>query len=192
MAKELAPAFQYYPKDFLSDPNVVLMDAEAVGAYWLLCSYCWLEGSLPMEAESLRVLARVKPARWEHVWRSGAPCFSVGEEDGRIYHGRLDRERRSQAERRQRRRNAAERRWADRQLCHADAMHRHEPASDDALQCSSSPSPSPSPSSSPTPVRTTAAAPPGFDDFWDSYPRKIGKDAAKKAWAKKRPPLGDV
>lgn len=31
-----------------------------------------------------------------------------------------------------------------------------------------------------------------FDTFWDAYPRKIGKDAAKKAWAKKHPPLGDV
>lgn len=30
-------------------------------------------------------------------------------------------------------------------------------------------------------VRTPV--PPGFDQFWDQYPRKVGKEAARKAWA---------
>lgn len=29
--------------------------------------------------------------------------------------------------------------------------------------------------------------PPGFDSFWQAYPRKVGKDAAAKAFAKRRP-----
>lgn len=27
----------------------------------------------------------------------------------------------------------------------------------------------------------------GFDQFWDSYPRKVGKEAARKAWLKAKP-----
>jgi len=31
--------------------------------------------------------------------------------------------------------------------------------------------------------------PPGFAAFWDAYPKKQGKDAARRAWARKRPPI---
>ena len=33
---------------------------------------------------------------------------------------------------------------------------------------------------------------PAFDEFWKAYPRKVGKDAAFKAWDKKKPPLEAV
>jgi hypothetical protein len=32
----------------------------------------------------------------------------------------------------------------------------------------------------------------GFDEFWRAYPKKKGKGAAEKAWAKLRPPLPDI
>lgn len=34
----------------------------------------------------------------------------------------------------------------------------------------------------------------GFDEFWLAYPRKVGKDAARAAWAKavKRAPVGEI
>lgn len=31
-----------------------------------------------------------------------------------------------------------------------------------------------------------------FDVFWSSFPKKVGKGAAKKAWQKKKPPLDQV
>lgn len=31
-----------------------------------------------------------------------------------------------------------------------------------------------------------------FETFWKSYPRKVGKDAALKAWNKKKPNLDEV
>jgi hypothetical protein len=31
-----------------------------------------------------------------------------------------------------------------------------------------------------------------FETFWKAYPRKVGKDAAEKAWSKKKPILADV
>lgn len=32
----------------------------------------------------------------------------------------------------------------------------------------------------------------GFDAFYQAYPKKVGKDDARKAWNKKKPPLADV
>ncbi len=74
-----------------------------------------------------------------------------------------------------------------------------------APEASEAPSPSPSPSprskpktssssASPTdaPTSTPAAPPkapkepPGFAEFWELYPRKVGKGAARKAWERAR------
>lgn len=40
----------------------------------------------------------------------------------------------------------------------------------------------------PTPRKrgSVSGFPPGFETFWDAYPRKVGKDAAAKAFAKRR------
>ena len=58
------------------------------------------------------------------------------------------------------------------------------------------PDPSPDPkikiSSSPRRQKRTNGAtstPPGFDAFWTSYPRKVGKGAALKSWTRIKPPL---
>lgn len=32
----------------------------------------------------------------------------------------------------------------------------------------------------------------GFDEFWNYYPKKVGKDAAKKIWKNKTPNINDV
>jgi hypothetical protein len=41
--KEKSPAFQFYPKDFLSDAKVIMMSREARGAYITLLCIDWLE-----------------------------------------------------------------------------------------------------------------------------------------------------
>jgi hypothetical protein len=33
---------------------------------------------------------------------------------------------------------------------------------------------------------------PGFDEFWNNYPRKVAKAIAQKAWNKNKPPLDKV
>lgn len=43
----------------------------------------------------------------------------------------------------------------------------------------------PKPPASPT--ASLHRFPPGFDDLWKAYPRKVGKDAASKAFAKRKP-----
>lgn len=41
-----SPAFQFYPRDFLSDVNVSTMTMEERGIYITLLCHCWLEGYL--------------------------------------------------------------------------------------------------------------------------------------------------
>lgn len=40
--------------------------------------------------------------------------------------------------------------------------------------------------------KTTSRAPDGFAEFWEAYPKKVGKGAAESSWKKHRPPLGLV
>ena len=89
------PAFQFYPKDFLSDFNVATMSMEERGVYITLLSHCWLEGWLPIGSTKLQRICG-NPSNWEEIWESVKPCFY--EKDGKLYHKRLDQEREKQQE----------------------------------------------------------------------------------------------
>jgi uncharacterized protein YdaU (DUF1376 family) len=111
VAPEKSPAFQFYPKDFLSDERVRLMSHAELGVYITLLCLCWCEQSLPNDPRLVAKLVHQRPDTfqkiWEHVVKS---CFYVAE-DGRLRHKRLDEERLKQEEfsRRQSTRSAA--RW---------------------------------------------------------------------------------
>jgi uncharacterized protein YdaU (DUF1376 family) len=89
-----APAFQFYPKDFLTDEKVVRMSNTEVGIYTRLLCYCWLEGSLPLETDALAHMARMQGKQFTKLWENSPlrTCFQVGD-DGRLHHKRLDVER---------------------------------------------------------------------------------------------------
>ena len=57
------PAFQFYPKDFLSDINVSVMSMEERGIYITLLSHCWLEGWLPNASTKLQRICNY-PLNW--------------------------------------------------------------------------------------------------------------------------------
>jgi uncharacterized protein YdaU (DUF1376 family) len=94
VAKEKAPAFQFYPRDFLGDSNVAVMTAEQVGAYWLLLCYCWIDHTLPMDRKKLASLARIHHLHWDRVWSAIGHCFQQTDEG--YIHPRLEREREKQ------------------------------------------------------------------------------------------------
>ena len=48
------PAFQFYPNDYLSDTNVMLMTAEQEGHYIRLLCICWKDGSIPADWDKLK------------------------------------------------------------------------------------------------------------------------------------------
>ena len=91
-----SPAFQFYPKDFLSDAHVMAMSLTELGAYWKLTCICWNEGSLPADTKSLARLLGVPAGHASKLWPALAPCFKV--KDERLTHPRLEVERRKQAD----------------------------------------------------------------------------------------------
>lgn len=97
MAKEKVPAFQFYPKDFLTDERVVLMSNTEIGIYVRLLCYCWLEGSLPLDTGALAHMARTPMRQFTKIWEHSVvkQCFVVNG-DGRMHHKRLDLEREKQ------------------------------------------------------------------------------------------------
>ena len=70
-----------------------------------------------------------------------------------------------------------------------DQCERNANASKDPCE-GNAPNPNPNPNK--TLTTTRAASPSGFADFWEAYPKKVGKGAAETSWKKLKPKLADV
>lgn len=91
------PAFQFYPKDFLTDSNVVVMSLQERGAYITLICQCWIEGEIPTDLARLARLCGVPLTVFRKLWPALAPCFRPLRRDAdRLVHPRLERERQKQ------------------------------------------------------------------------------------------------
>lgn len=110
MARERVPAFQWYPKDFLSDENVLAMSYTERGIYITLLSVCWLQGSLPA-GEELAEMLKIPWPRFDKLWTGRLSRCFVANGDGRLHHKRLDKEREKQEQFRRRQSDAAASRW---------------------------------------------------------------------------------
>ncbi len=144
--KNPSPAFQFYPKDFLSDSNVAAMTTEAVGAYTLLLCYLWQDGSLPADSTRLAVLARCQPSAWDLLWQQLAPCFQ--KRGNRLINPRLEREMEAQKAYRERKSKAgaAGGKAKAKKALRSTATVLPIDNDSNGLAKPSSPSPSPSPS----------------------------------------------
>lgn len=96
-----SPAFQFYPKDFISSTKVQRMTLTEVGAYMLLLSHCWLDGSLPADLTEVAKIVKMPAPRFRKLW-AGALSECFVEKNGRLINVRLDQERRKQIEYRRR------------------------------------------------------------------------------------------
>lgn len=103
MAAEKAPAFQFYPKEFLMDGNVAGMSLQERGAYITLLCLCWQEGSLPAQHQRLARMIGAPIAAFNKLWPAVGVCFR--EVEGRLIHPRLEKERDKQEEFRRRQSN---------------------------------------------------------------------------------------
>ena len=112
--KAKAPAFQFYASDFLSDLNVTTMTMSQRGIYITLIAHEWLEGKLPSDVSTLKILCG-NPEDWDSDWDKVSTCFL--ERDGYIYNSRLEQERGKMNAYRERMSQAgkkgAEKRWKD-------------------------------------------------------------------------------
>jgi uncharacterized protein YdaU (DUF1376 family) len=108
---EKSPAFQFYPKDWLSDVKVMSMTPAQRGIYIQLLCFMWLEDdcSLPSSTEFLSTLTNGLQPDIEVVKK----CFY--EDGGRLHQKRLCKEKKKQEEYRQKAsiggKNSAARRW---------------------------------------------------------------------------------
>jgi uncharacterized protein YdaU (DUF1376 family) len=127
VAVEKAPAFQWYPKDFLSDGNVSSMSLAERGAYITLLCFCWIDGSLPTDVSRLGTMCGAQVKAFAAVWPAVRVCFR--EQDGRYVNPRLDLEREKQAEHRgqqtQRGSKGAEGRWRKHDPSMTQALPKH-------------------------------------------------------------------
>jgi uncharacterized protein YdaU (DUF1376 family) len=99
--KEKSPAFQFYPKDFLSSSKVGRMSLTEIGAYALLLSHSWLEGGLPIDIDEIAKLVKVPAPRFARMWAGSiGECFV--QRGDRLINERLEVERVKQATNRQR------------------------------------------------------------------------------------------
>ena len=112
MTKHEAPSFQFYPKDFLSDPDVMQMNMAQKGAYITLLSFQWLNDGLPNNDSYIRNLLGATP-KWKSLWEGIRHKFV--EIDGKLYNKRLYKEKQKQIEHRKAASKAgkkgAEKRW---------------------------------------------------------------------------------
>ena len=111
------PAFQFYPKDWLSSKSVALMTLEQEGAYIHLLAHCWEseDCGLPDDDKQLAILSRMGE-RWFSESAAVKECF-VGHptRKGRLINSRLYRYRKElrgkQRERAASGRKGANSRW---------------------------------------------------------------------------------
>jgi uncharacterized protein YdaU (DUF1376 family) len=97
-----SPAFQFYPNDFLSDRNVIVMSLQERGAYITLLCLCWHE-PLPNDPDRLAALCGVPVSTFRKLWPALAICFRDStDQPGRLVHPRLERERHKQLDFRRR------------------------------------------------------------------------------------------
>jgi len=90
------PSFQFYPLDWLGDPNVIAMTAEQRGAYIHILAAMWTteDCSLPDDLGYLARLAQVDNGVIGGIYH----CFNSV--SGKLRHKRLDKERKKQDENR--------------------------------------------------------------------------------------------
>jgi len=134
------PAFQFYPKDWDTDENVIPMTYEEEGVYWALCRRYWLAGNtLPSDLDTLRGLLKGRPPlkKMESLWKAIGRCFVVT--DGRLSHKKLDALREEQQVNKKKRQDAANERWERERGGKQPAAEQMQSSPDaDAMQCSAS------------------------------------------------------
>jgi uncharacterized protein YdaU (DUF1376 family) len=182
-----APAFQWYPKDWLTDEKVMLMTCEERGAYFHLLNHAWLneDCSLPDDDKSLAILSGAN-GRWEHVFPSVRDMFE--QKGDRLFNKRLLKEREKQNKFRESKRKAGIQSGKARRASVLDGGTRVQLRSNKTrTKTNSSSSASSSSSTSDIDLEKETIKEKDFDLFWKAYPKKIGKGAAQKSWKKIKP-----
>jgi uncharacterized protein YdaU (DUF1376 family) len=189
-----APAFQFYPKQWLGDDKVMLMDWDARAMHLHLMCVAWQQEdpcSLPDDDDLLRKWVG-NPKDWQRIKTQVFRAWKL--ENSRWIQLGLLREYEKQSKFSESRKSNAFKRWdkIDKKESNASAMQVQCTA--DALQSSSSFTTTKN--NPPTPRKNRGVTyTDDFLTFWNTYPKKVGKDAAWRAWKARngtRPALADL
>ena len=112
---EQAPAFQFYPQEWVASNSRVKWNLETQGAYILLLCYCWTgDGRLPLDMEVLARMCNCRTQKMEKMWEELKDAFVIAD-DGTFMSQEIENERKIQADHREERSKAgkkgAEARW---------------------------------------------------------------------------------
>jgi uncharacterized protein YdaU (DUF1376 family) len=177
-----APSFQFYPKQWLGDDTVMLMDWDARGMHVHLLCIAWQQDppcTLPNDDTTLRKWCG-HPQRWKKVRPQVLRAWKLV--DGRFVQEGLLREWEKQRQYSESRRVAAEARWGKK-----DAYALRTQSVRNALQSSSSLSSlSFLKKEKKEKKDVSLAITQSFEEFWNAYPprngKRLGEADAKKRW----------
>lgn len=102
MARDRVASFQFYPRDFISDPAVMAMTLAERGAYITLICAAWMSdepGVLSADDAILARLTQASPAEWRKVRDGVARAFDTDSRPGSWVQRRMVRVRAEQADR---------------------------------------------------------------------------------------------
>ena len=89
----VAPSFQFYPKDVLSDSRCLMMSNEELGAYFKALCICWVNDGLPADISLFCRLINTTP----EIARVVQGCFNQHPTDAsKLWHKRFEEERQKQ------------------------------------------------------------------------------------------------
>jgi uncharacterized protein YdaU (DUF1376 family) len=155
-----SPAFQFYPADYLADPNVDMMTLEQQGAYIRLICHAWRSttvGRLLNDRSTLAALARMSVDQWSSNEASILRAFRI-DDDGFITQKRLVKE----WEKQQAKRNQAHEAGVK-----SGKVRRERPFNDRSTN-----------RQRPVDVSFNTSS---SSSIYNIYPKKVGKRAALKA-----------
>lgn len=184
MTSDPSPAFLFYVKDWASSRRVQAMSYDERGRYLEMLIEQWQTGSLPATPEDIAALFGDTEAGWKRAWPQLSPCFSKRLRDGRLVNPKLEAVRRE--------RHRYQKSQAASGLRGARARWR---AHGKPIGSPSKPNGGSMANDGPDLISsdlissdlTVPDLKQRFEAFWQIYPRKVGKDAAWRAWRKRRP-----
>jgi uncharacterized protein YdaU (DUF1376 family) len=176
---EKSPAFQFYPQDYLADPNVAEMTLEEQGAYIRLICYAWIAGSIPADPE--RCARLVGNGCSISVATNVQRAFNEPSTDPqRLLHKRVEKERQKQAIRREQASSAGKKSAAKRSVTREVSTGSNKRSTNVQRKVN----PSSSSSDEDECVSDSESQVCQFEHFWSICPRRTAKGNARKAWVK--------
>jgi uncharacterized protein YdaU (DUF1376 family) len=89
-----APAFQFYPADWVMSTRT--MPVEARGVYIDLLSFAWTEGGLPADLDGLHTYVGLGKQKFKRLWDTHLSSRWEGDGNGRLLNPRQEQEREKQ------------------------------------------------------------------------------------------------